>query len=286
MPGEAQYDMRGLNQLVSALSGALSGTAQDGDLHRLLKTEAGQLAWDISEALGPSSADSAVAKAERDMKQFLTTRPAYSNLDEGQQYSSYADFTWLQAGPQFLDGINDEDNQPGASAEDAKVFLRTGQKTGSRGNHYVELGRRGKQRIRRINRTRISKSAFKSVLGEIKNKIGTLRASFAFTASQLIPQKRIPNWIAKHFPSHASGRAIFNDAGLSSPDAPYIEFGSTAAGVENNPVIVEAIRGKVERRKHILADKIKKVFAGYAYDWNTGRVFRRREAQGEEDLAA
>lgn len=283
MPAEADYDLKGLTALVSALGGALFSSGQDGDLHRVLKSEAGQLAWDISERLGPKTKDAGDNKAERDVKQFLTTRPVYSNLDESQQYSGYSDYTWLQAGPNFLLGINDEDNQPGASGDDALAYLRAGQKTGGRGKAQIELGQRGKQRLYQLNRTRVSKSAMRGALLAIKEKFGTLRASFAFTASELIPSKRIPAWLKKHFATHANGRAVFNPAGLSHPTEPFIEFGSTAKGVESNPRIASAIHDGVEHRKALTAAKLKKVIAGYAYDWNTGRVFNRREAGGEDN---
>lgn len=276
------YDLKGLSRLVSSLSGALFGNGEDGDLHRVLKTEGGQLAWDISQNLGPATKDAGNAKVERQAKAFLTTLPGYSNLEEGQQYSGTADFTWLQAGPGFLLGINDEDNQMNASGSDALTYMRAGQRSGSRGKAFVELGRRGKQKILRLNRTRVSKSAFNSATRAIKEKFGTLRASFAFTAAKLIPGKRVPQWISRHFGTRANGRAVFNEAGLSHPTEPFLEFGSTSPGVESNPAIVEAIGSGTTRRKILLEAKLKKVLAGYAYDWNTGRVFNRREAGGEE----
>lgn len=280
---DIEYDMTGLNEFVSALHGALYANGEDGDIHRVLKTEAGQLAWDISNSLGPASQHERDKKAEGDVKRFLTDTPAYSNLSPEQQYSSISDFTWLQAGPHFLLGINDEDNQVGVSADDAMSFLRGGQAAGnSRGKAYVELGKRGKQHIYRLNRTRVSQSALSSVMRSIKRKFGTLRASFAYTAAQLIPNKRIPAWISRHFDSKANGRAIFNESGLTHHDNPYIEFGSTSPGVESNPTIVDRIDAAVKVRQKLVESKVKKVIAGYSYDWETGRVFHRREAQQED----
>lgn len=277
------YELKGLGEMISALHGALFANGENGDIHRVLKTEAGQLAWRISEQLGPRTKEAATGKITRDVKQFLTDRPAYSNLDEGQQYSSTADFTWIEAGPNFLAGINDEDNQTGASGADALAMFRAGQQLGGRGKAYEHMGARGKQHVLRLNRTRVSKSALRYVVRSIEQKVGTLRASFAFTAAQLIPSKRIPAWLAKLFPSRANGRALFNEAGLNHPTEPFIEFGSTAKGVESNPDIAEHIRAAVKNSQYIMAEKLKKVIAGYAYDWNTGRVFHRREAQQEDE---
>ena len=112
---------------------------------------------------------------------------------------------------------------------------------------------------------------------------GDRRPSFAFTAAQLLPTKRVPQWVSRHFATRANGRALFNDAGLNHPTEPYLEFGSTAAGVETNSRISQAIHDGVEHRKFLIVAKLKKVLRGYAYDWNTGRVFNRREAQEEEN---
>jgi hypothetical protein len=278
----AEYDLQGLSRLVSRLSGALFSNGEDGDLHRVLKVEGGQLAWDISERLGPASKEKAEDKAERDVKRFLTDRPVFSNLGEDQQYSSMADFTWLEAGPGFLVGINDEDNQVGAGTGDAAKFFRGSQKAGSRGKAYIDLGKRGKQHVYRLNRTRVSRSALRSVVKTIKDKFGTLRASFAFTAAQLLPQKRVPVWISRHFATNANGRSVFDLSGLSHPTEPFLEFGSTAPGVESNPEVVKAIHEATENRKVVMEAKMNKVLDGYAYDYNTGAVFNRREAKGED----
>lgn len=283
MTTNAEYDLKGLSQLISKLDGALFSQGGDGDIHRVLKTEAGQLAWDISMALGPRSKSAGDKKVERDVKQFLTPKPIYSNLDQEQQYSSYGDFTWLAAGPSFLTGINDEDNQLGASTDDALLYFRAGQYSGSRGPTYVTLGQRGKKKIQRLNRVRVSQSTMRSVVNVVKGSFGLLRASFAFTAVELIPGKRVPDWVSRHFSTKARGRAIFSNAGLNHPTEPYIEFGSSAKGVESNPRIAQIVSGQIERRKRLMAEKIRKVVAGYAYDWNTGRVFKRREAKVEEE---
>jgi len=278
---EAEYDLRGLTRLVSALEGALFANGEDGDLQRVLKTETGHLAGDISDSLGPKSKEAADEKADRDVRRFLSDRPKYSNLEEGQQYSSTADFTWLEAGPNFLVGINDEDNQLQASSDDALSFFRTGQKTGNRGKAYVDIGQRGKQHLYRLNRTRVSASAKRSVVRSIRDKIGTLRASFALAASLLVPSRRFPQWVSRHLANQANGRGILNQAGLSNPTEPFLEFGSTSPGVESNEEIVESIRGQVQKRKRILESKLEKVLRGYVYDANTGAVFRRQDA-GED----
>ncbi len=286
---QVEADLSGLNNLVSALNGALIGTGSgDGDLHRLLKIEAGQLAWEISKQVGPKKKETLEKAVEREAKQFITSKPVFSNLEPDQQYSSTGDFTWLAAGPSFLLGINDEDNQVGASADDALQFIRAGQRSGGRGKAYLPITNgqgahwmRGGQHLMRLNRTRVSSAAYSGAIRKIKDKFGQLRASFAYTASKLIPGKAIPEWVSRHFATRAGGKALFNDSGLTSQLEPFIEFGSTAPGVETNSRTVAAIANAVETRKYITRSKLEKILRGYAYDWNSGRVFNRREAQDQ-----
>ena len=286
---KASADLTGLNRFVSNLFFVLHGTGQNGDIHRFLRTEAGQLAWDISQALGPKSPASATRSLTWEMKKHLSVKPAYSNLETEQQYSSTADFTWLYAGKNFVAGINDEDNQVRASADEAKQFLRTGQATPDRGDAWQTLGYRGqakaaggrgRQHLLRLNRVRVSASAFNAVRKTLTARIGELRASFAYTASRMIPSKPIPNWLARHFPTRVRGKAVFNEDGLLHPLAPFIEFGSNAKGVNSNPFVVDKIARAVEKRKYLIHKKINQIVRGYTYNWNTGQVFKPEVPEG------
>ena len=280
---KTEIDLRGLNKFNAQLLGALIGTGQggEGDAQRFIRAEAGQLAWEISRQLGPKSQDSAAKRLTWEMKRHLSVKPVTTNLDAEQQYSSTADFTWLYAGKNFVAGINDEDNQVRASADEAKEFLRVGQSSPDRGDAWQVLGHRGQSKatggggrisVLRLNRVRVSKSAFAAVKKQLSARIGVLRASFAYTAALFVPSKPIPQWIKKHFSTRANGRTILT-AQLQG-DRPTITFGSRSPGVVSNPYITDKIARAVEQRKHITAAKIKKIVKGYAYNWNTGQVFK------------
>ena len=281
MIADLEYDFSRMNDFVSGLNGALMGSSGDGN--KLLKTEAGQLAWEISESIGPSNLAKATKRISWEMKRHLSTVPAYSTFEdaERQGYSSHSDFTWLTGGPRWLLGINDEDNQVKASGDEALKLLRVSQKSQDRGNAYVSLGtRRGKgtQKLLRLNRIRISKSAFLNVRKNILSRVGQARASFARTASILIPKKRIPPWVQAQFAAvESNGKTIFDDSKLNHPTEPSIAFGSRAKGVTSNPAMVNIIKNAINHRSYILFDKMKKILSGYKYDWETGRVFKPKD---------
>jgi hypothetical protein len=281
---KTEVDLSGLNKFNAQLLGALIGSGQGGmgDAQRFIKTEAGQLAWDISSQMGPKSLSKAGERIGWDMKRHLTTAPKYisAEFNDGrkQESESYSEFTWLTAGKgrngSFLLGINNEDMQMGATPDAAKKMLRVGQKGSDRGDAYQRLGRRGKSAILRLNRVKISASTFSAVKKSMIAKVGQLRASFAYTASVCLPSKPIPGWIRKHFTGRAGGKIIFSESGLNSA-SPSITFGSSAKGVQSNPYIVDKIARAVESRKYKMAEKIKKIVKGYTYNWNTGGVFKQ-----------
>lgn len=273
----ASYNFDVFAEKLSGLVGALSG--RGGDAARVLATETGQLAGRIGDTLGPKTREKAFARIDRDIKQHLTIFPLYSNLDEDQQYSSTSDFTWLESGPNFLLGINDEDNQVRASGADALLMLRAGQKSKSRGNAYEYLGKRGHQSVQRLNRIRVSQTAFRAVQRDLRDRVGELRASFYRVALHFVPSKKVPAWIlGKIERVEAKGKSALDDSGLSNPLGPVITFTVRAPGVVSNPRIEANISGAIQASSKILASKLRKVLAGYAYQWKTGQVFRAQES--------
>lgn len=273
-----QADFSVLTEKISNLQGALLGRgASDGQLQMFLRAEAGQTAWDIAQALGPGSLGAATERLDKDMAGVFTVKPRYSIFEdpERQGYSSTADFTWLTAGPGYLQGINDEDDQRGASGEDALALYKSARGLASRGPAQEKLGQRGKQAIMRINRALISSAAWNSVRRSVREKFGQMKASFARPAAELIPSKRIPEWIRKQFGAVvANGKSIFVDQSRQSPAAGFVEIGSRAPGVVNNEKVNAKIKGAIRGRVAITKKKLENVLNGFAYDWNTGRVFR------------
>ena len=283
MNGVAEYDMTGLNDFVSGLTGAFFGeSGEGGDGSKVLMVETGQLGGRIGDALGPKTKAAANKRIQADVKQQLSILPRYAV--ETQEGVKYADFTWLAHGGGFVMGINDEDNQVSATGAEALAMFRAGQRAGSRGKTIIGLGQRGHQSVLRLNRIRVSKSAMNYVALSIAEKTGELRAAFYRVAIQFT-RKRVPQWILQKVDQTiASGKSTLNDDQAGAGAEAFIEFGVRAPGVTGNAAITVKIQGAVERSKVMLAEKFRKVLAGYKYDWETGRVFRPR-IQSLEDEA-
>ena len=279
---DTSFDMTGYNRFVTGLELALIGTGQDGDMQLVAKVEARQLAMGISSALGPRTQEAGQKKLERDIRKEFAPGPDQV-FDQAKRKSKVfeTDITWLYAGPAFLVGVRDADYQPQMSQSAMQAQFNAARAAGfARGNARVELGRRGKQHVYRWNRTIVSRERFAAFARSAGGRIGRLRAMFAATAKQL-GQKRIPQWLNDQIDKvKADSTAIFRITGSGAAFA--IEFGARAPGVASNPHIQKAIHGAVETRRHKLKEKMEKILAGYAYDWQTGRVFRRN--RGEEML--
>lgn len=271
-----------LRQMYAVMIG--NGHGETGDLNRVAEIEAGQMAWDISMALGPATKEGAKKYIERDLKQYLTDKPRYLNLSADQQESSaYSEFRWLYAGPNFLVGINMEDDRTDAGVAEALQFVRAGQKTGSRGKAWEHLGNRGRQHILRLNRTRVSRSTLSGAYRQIRDTlVGEMRATFASAAKLLLPAKRVPGWVEEKIAQvEAKGKTHFAPMRGEGSEA-YLEFGSHAKGVESNPKVREKIQGAVDQRRFKLNAKIQKLIQGYTYDFENGRVFKSRANELED----
>ena len=293
MVATLEIDMRGLTEFVNNLSRALVGTGQDkgGALGQMIKTEAGQLAWQIGESLGPSKKEGLKGQINADLSKFLWTGPnpksGRKGLNIRRQSVAFPEIKWLYAGSNFLVGIANDDDRRDASVEDAYRIFRDDQKSGQRLNsQWIPIGKRGRQTIFQVNKTWIKKSVKAGVARFIRDTlVGELRASFVASALQLVPSKlgNMPKFVLDKIEQvRKKGKNIFNMDGLNHPTEPYIEFGSSAPGVQSNPHITSKINAAVEKRKYIMGEKIKQIISGYAYNYKTGGVFMKpKEEQSE-----
>ena len=280
MTATATMDISGLERFASELFGALLGSGQGGDARKFVEVESSQLAQEISRKLGPKTESSGSKPIKEDMGRYLTVKPVLGNLENKDKAKGTGDMIWIGAGPSVITGIHLGDNQTSEDGEGAAHIFRFQQKKNSagRGNVYETIGSRGKQKVYRVNRFRVSKQAFAAALKLVSFNLGLLKASFAFTAFRLPTAKdTFPPFVSRHIASEAQGRAIFNDSSLDNPAYPVMEFGSRSIGVESNPKISDAILSAVENRKSKMNYKLKKIIAGYTYNWNTGGVFRTQE---------
>lgn len=259
--------------LIEALIGQ---GASGGDILAATRTEMGQMMGRVGDAVGPRTKDAQNKKIEREVKRQLTILPQRSNLDE-MESEKYAEFTWLYAAPTVLFGINDEDKQRGASTEAAFQMFRAGQHGRDRGDAYVPLGRRGKQKVMRLNRVQVSKAAFKGVVDILRNKQGQLRAACYRIAAHYVPTKRVPAWLRDKFATvEANGKSQIQETILDAHGN--ITAIIKSPGVQSNDRLVEKFRGAIKKSQYILEEKTRKILRGYKYAWETGQVFRQRDA--------
>lgn len=276
----ADVDIRGFSRFIEGLQNSLIGTGQDGDLMAVVKSEARQLAMEISREVGPKRKEQVEKTIKRNAKYVFAPGPEVT-FEQSKRKSSVFEtgITWLYAGSRFLVGVRDGDLQSQMSLDAMQKSFEEARKANyPRGKAWTQLGMRGKQHVLRWNRTITTRERFDALLRATSARIGRLRATFAFAAFKL-GQTRIPAWVSTHFSAvEAEGTAIFRVAGTGNTFA--IEFGSRAPGVATNPAITKKINHAIENRKHQLLEKTKKVLQGYTYDWNTGHIFKRH--RGEE----
>ena len=297
-----EMDLKRLTELISSLWNALLGTGSNpGDASKLLKNEAGQLAWEISEQLGPKTKEEGNENVVKDAKRvFFPIPPAVAKPFEEKQ-GSRPDFLWLFAtkqGPGMLVGASTEDIL-GNSQDLRDVFYKANRKRGSAWHDLGDVthetpdstGRmrkhrqawRGRQHAVKINRIVVTTSAFNRLIKQVQKQVGQLRGSFARTAQECAPNKRIPVWVKNQIQNCiGNGKSIFEPTGLNHPTQPFIAFGSRAKGVESNPYIAKRIHGAVVTRQAIIANKLGKVLSGYRMNLETGQLFKSQVKEGQE----
>lgn len=284
---EVQVDLKGLNEFQSQLFGALlgQGRAGNGDAQRFLKIETGQLAKEIAMQMGPKSLSKGEKKIKVETNRTFFTLEPQVELFTGSRAGG-GDLQWLFAykyekvNGSGLVGVHRENMMPQLSVEDAKSIMRSYNKKQTK---WDRIGTRGKgdkhQGVYEILRIVTRPSVILGVVKGIKEKLGQMKASFAFTANELGSWNSPPAWVSKHFGGYVNGKAVLNRSQETNTFNPFIEFGSRAKGVVSNDKINAAIVRAYQARCRISIKKLKKIIDGFTYDWNTGRVFRPQTIQ-------
>ena len=242
------------------------------DMPAFLANEAGLMSADIARAVGPKTLEKGEIAMGRVVKSQLTTYPGYYNISEDHA----GDGNWVMAGKTFLVRIDPKDDLINADGATALAAFRAREKSGATGSARISLGRRGKQHCEQINRIRVSEEAAAFVRWELSKGLGKLKASFAFTASDL-NGTHFPEWVTRHFGDHVGGRAVLEKSTLTIPEFPSIRFGSRARGVESNPKVEEKIQGVIRAREIIIGSKLSKIIKGWSFNQKTGAVFQPAE---------
>ena len=278
----AEYDTRKLEKNLSLMAGLLFGRgATGGELEAMLVAENGQCFTRMGDAAGPKTLPSAKKKIIKDLNSALMIFPT-SNLSAEQKYSSTADFTWLYAAPAALVGINDEDMQKSASAEQAVAFLRVTQKSVPRGNRYERIGTRGIQSIMRINRVAVSRVAYNGALNMLLEKTGQLRAACYRIAKQCGSKKRVPAWLEKKFAAvAANGKSVLNESGLRNGAESFIESTIHTPGLVSNDRLARKMQAAINASAEGIRRKAGKILQGAKYVFETGQTYFQKTDFGE-----
>lgn len=273
---EAQYDTTKLQHKSLDLVDALIGSgANEGQIQMAIKTETGQMMGRIGDAVGPTTEAKGMKPIDRDLKSQLTILPKYSVFTEDaqKQSSKYADFTWLTAGPNYLTGINNEDNLTNIGGEEAYRIFRAGQNSTPRGKSMERLGQRGRQIIQRVNRVRVNQATYRDVRRRLAEKAGQLRAACYAVAVQYVPAKRVPAWLRRKFTAvQERGKSHVTES--FARDHGSIQVTIRGPGVESNEKLRVKFQRGINKSVYLLDAKVKKILRGFKYNWETGQVFR------------
>jgi hypothetical protein len=251
-----QIDTSGLSRLLLGIRNALIGQGQSGDLNQLLRNETKQLAMEIGRAPNARQKARAEKSIKRDIGSVFLARPAQTLPQEKQ---GGGDMVWLEAGPNFLIGasplsvLSDENI---GNAEKSIYYKLLGKFPQAK---YTELGKRGVQHVKRINRVVVGRGVIARLFESIKAKVGKGAASFAETASAL-GESKIPSAVRKHFPTNKN---ITQLGGLSNVDNPSVTFGSRAKGVGK---MAGRVNRAVKVRGKKMAYRLRLIISGYSAD--------------------
>lgn len=247
--------------MLRGLYNALIGTNKEGDASKLVADEVRFTSMEIARQMSPKSQAIGERSVKRDVGQFIAAHEA----SDDPRFQGKGDIRWISAGPKFLTGISPDDDWRFADNAGALTLLHV-ERQRPRGDRYVELGVRGSQSVRRLNRPVVTPLIKFNLQRILSSHIGRLKASWAETAEKH-GQKNIPAWIRRHFPTPKN-----TTRDLGGPESPGIEFGSSAPGIGK---FKAQISRAVKNREAKLRIRIKQALFGYAHDAKQGHQIRR-----------
>lgn len=268
-----------LEERLSDLAAVLYGHgAGEGEVQQALRVETGQLAGRIADKIGPRTKNKAKKQASR------AVRGAVNILPEGEEFMDqpgvkYADWTWLYASPVALVGIKNADYQTSLDGESALDFFRQQQHEGPRKPEYIQVGKRGGQHIMQANKGIINRTAGRTVIASIYDKMGELGAAFYNVAVRYVPRKQIPALMVSRMPAaEAVQKSRVTETGMTTTE-PAIEFQVDGKGLESNPRMTAKIQRAIQGASNSMAQKLAKIGRGAKYVFETGQVYFEKEEE-------
>lgn len=253
-------DVRGVEFMLNGLRHALIGTGKNGDLSKLIADETRLMSMEVAKQMAPKTQAVGERNVKRDIGRFLADREDTDPVFEGS-----GDLKWISAGPKNLTAIKSKDDWRHADNAAGLTLLQV-ERNNPRGERYINIGVRGKQTIRILNRPVVSPLVKFNLAKILSSHVGRLKASWAETAQKL-GQHNVPAWIRRHIPTP---KAVTRDM-LNNAEAPAVEFGSSAPGIGKfKPQISIAVKN----RKAKLRVRIQQTLFGHIHDANHGKTGR------------
>src|SRR5580765_6813712 len=123
--------------MLNGLRHAMIGTGKDGDLSKLVADETRLLSMEISKQVSPKNREVGERNVKRDVGHFLAARE-----DTLESFEGHGDIRWISYGPQFITGIDPDDDWRHADNAAAMTLLSV-ERQSERGSRYIDLGVRG-----------------------------------------------------------------------------------------------------------------------------------------------
>lgn len=236
---------------------------RDGDAANVTRDQGRLLAEEVANQLPPRNVEAGKKKVKRDVQRFLAA--PIENVETGQDGDGVK---WISVGKNFLTGVRDEDDWRSADNASALTVFHL-ERQRDRGKRYTDLGIRGSQTVRLVNRALVSPLTRFNVIRILESRVGRMKAVFLEVAHKLGGKKAIPEWIRRHIPTP---KTVFRD-GLGAKGSPSIEFGSRSAGIAHfEPKVAIAVRNRMKKISIVL----KQTLFGYRQDHNSGRRIKKK----------
>jgi hypothetical protein len=162
-----------------------------------------------------------------------------------------------------LTGIEQSLYRPKANKDQMRSMYSA--RSGKMGDKYIQLGKRGKQHVQKINRVLVGKGALNQFKKRLEGKAGRLKASFCLGWAMLQQKtgkgKKPAAWIMKHVDNHTAKGSVISGLGIKG--APSFTIISNQSGC-TKPQVLQIIRAAIISR-------IQKIQS----DFENGYIFER-----------
>jgi hypothetical protein len=220
----------------------------------VVKMQAGILSRELAEGAAPRSKQALDRSIEKDVGKIYAPAPKQMIPMAHRQGKG---FVWLMATPVAVVGVEDYDYHLSDTVEDMTRQFRKAPQLGKR---YEDIGRRGVQKIVRLNRIVVKRPIYNKFLTELKKRAGILGGSWVIAWAVLQPKGRKPPAYKFRHVQDGTARGTYID-GLGIPGKATFTLINRATGCER-PRQLEMLRGKLRHRLEAMTKDMKNQLRG------------------------